>query len=375
MTPRVAISSSRPPLVAAGAGRHPASARPPTPTRPGATRSRSAWSAAAAEAPARRSSRSPTSSNVKLHAMGDLFKDHLDGCREKLAKQVRRQGRRHRRPLLHRLRRLQAGDRLGDVDLVILATPPGVPPGHIKAAIAAGKNLFCEKPVAVDGHRESGPSSSRRRGGQGRRSSPSSPEPSAATRRATSRIMKRIQATANIGDLVTARLLEPGRPLEGRPDSLDVRFRVSDSQLALLHLALGRPHLRAARPQPRRDELGDGQRHPVRCNVGMGGRQVRTAPIYGNIFDHFAVEYEYPGRDQDDPAMSPDRRTAPANVSETIVGYQGELRPSGWATAESGTWEASANTRYRFRMEHERNPYEQEHIDLIESIRSGKPAE
>src|SRR5437764_1274098 len=34
--------------------------------------------------------------------------------------------------------------------------------------------------------------------------------------------------------------------------------------------------------------------HPVAC-VGMGGRQVRTAPIYGNIFDHFAVEYEYPG--------------------------------------------------------------------------------
>ena len=37
------------------------------------------------------------------------------------------------------------------VDLVILATPPGFRPGHIKAVIEAGKNLFCEKPVAVDG--------------------------------------------------------------------------------------------------------------------------------------------------------------------------------------------------------------------------------
>src|SRR5207244_2575596 len=27
---------------------------------------------------------------------------------------------------------------------------------------------------------------------------------------------------------------------------------------------------------------------------GMGGRQVRTDPAYGNIYDHFAVEYEYP---------------------------------------------------------------------------------
>jgi predicted dehydrogenase len=33
--------------------------------------------------------------------------------------------------------------------------------------------------------------------------------------------------------------------------------------------------------------------HPVQC-MGMGGRQVRTAPEYGDVYDHFAVEYEYP---------------------------------------------------------------------------------
>src|SRR5207244_1754427 len=32
--------------------------------------------------------------------------------------------------------------------------------------------------------------------------------------------------------------------------------------------------------------------YPVRCN-GMGGRQVRTGPEFGNIYDHFAVVYEY----------------------------------------------------------------------------------
>ena len=36
-------------------------------------------------------------------------------------------------------------------DLVILATPPGFRPLHIEAAIKAGKNLFTEKPVGVDG--------------------------------------------------------------------------------------------------------------------------------------------------------------------------------------------------------------------------------
>ena len=26
----------------------------------------------------------------------------------------------------------------------------------------------------------------------------------------------------------------------------------------------------------------------------MGGRQVRTDPAYGHIFDHFTIDYEYP---------------------------------------------------------------------------------
>src|SRR5262245_52462296 len=37
------------------------------------------------------------------------------------------------------------------VDMVILATPPGFRPLHLEAAIKAGKHVFTEKPVAVDG--------------------------------------------------------------------------------------------------------------------------------------------------------------------------------------------------------------------------------
>ena len=37
-----------------------------------------------------------------------------------------------------------------DLDMVILATPPGFRPLHFEAAVNAGKSVFMEKPVAVD---------------------------------------------------------------------------------------------------------------------------------------------------------------------------------------------------------------------------------
>ena len=39
---------------------------------------------------------------------------------------------------------------LKEIDLVLLASPPGFRPQHIQAAVAAGKHIFAEKPVAVD---------------------------------------------------------------------------------------------------------------------------------------------------------------------------------------------------------------------------------
>jgi predicted dehydrogenase len=36
------------------------------------------------------------------------------------------------------------------VDVVLLATPPGFRPLHLKAAVDAGKHIFCEKPMATD---------------------------------------------------------------------------------------------------------------------------------------------------------------------------------------------------------------------------------
>src|SRR5437868_945241 len=87
---------------------------------------------------------------VKLFAMGDVFKDRLDGSRAALAKSVPDN-------LAVADERcftgLDAYEKViaSDANYIILATPPGFRPIHLAAAIAAGKNVFTEKPVAVDG--------------------------------------------------------------------------------------------------------------------------------------------------------------------------------------------------------------------------------
>jgi predicted dehydrogenase len=103
------------------------------------------------------------------------------------------------------------------------------------------------------------------------------------------------------------------------------------------------------------------QDHPVRA-VAMGGRQVRTSKDYGNIFDHFAVDFEYPKGVH----VASYCRQIPGcenNVSEQVVGTKGHWNSGGYRFSNGDS----------ARVRRERNPYEQEHIDLVESIRAGKP--
>src|SRR5438477_7949308 len=61
---------------------------------------------------------------------------------------------------------------------------------------------------------------------------------------------------------------------------------------------------------------------PARA-VGMGGRQVRTGPEFGHIFDHFAIDYEYPDNVH---VLSMCRQIdgCENSVSEAIVGTRGK---------------------------------------------------
>jgi myo-inositol 2-dehydrogenase/D-chiro-inositol 1-dehydrogenase len=87
--------------------------------------------------------------NIVLTAMGDAFEDHLKASLGELQKGY---GDKVRVDEAHQFVGLDAYQKLIDsgVDVVLLATPPAFRPIHLKAAVAAGKHVFCEKPVATD---------------------------------------------------------------------------------------------------------------------------------------------------------------------------------------------------------------------------------
>ncbi len=301
------------------------------------------------------------SSNVKLHAMGDLFQDHLDGAREKLAKFGDKVDVADDRCFVG----FDAYKKVIDsgVDLVILATPPGFRPGHIQAVIAAGKHLFCEKPVAVDG--------------PGIRTVLAAAEEAKAKNLAvvagTQRrheagyldIMKRVH-DGEIGDLITARCYWNQGGLwkvDRKPEMSDMEYQIRNW---LYYTWLSGDHITEQHVHNLDVINWALGAHPVKA-LALGGRQVRTAPIWGNVFDHFAIDYEFPGG-QHTLSMCRQIDGCDQDVSETVVGSKGES----YTNAGGHVYEIRGANKYRARGK-QRNPYEQEHIDMIESIRSGQP--
>lgn len=92
-------------------------------------------------------------SNVELWSIGEVFRDKIDSGLETLQTQFKDKKDKINVAEERKFVGLDAYQKVIDsgVDAVILATSPGFRPLHIKAAVDAGKHIFCEKPMAVDG--------------------------------------------------------------------------------------------------------------------------------------------------------------------------------------------------------------------------------
>ncbi|MBI5865135.1 MAG: Gfo/Idh/MocA family oxidoreductase, partial [Planctomycetes bacterium] len=297
--------------------------------------------------------------NVEFVALGDLFQDRLDGSRKTLNEKV---GARCKVTDGNCFTGFDAykGVLNAPIDLVILATPPGFRPIHLKAAVEAKKHVFMEKPVAVD------PIGARSVIDSAELASQQGLGIVAGTQRRHEasyiETMKRIHDGA-IGKIVAAQCYWNQEGLwvnKKQPNWSDMEWQCRNwlyfSWLSGDHIVEQHVH--------NIDVINWAlQATPVKC-VGMGGRQWRTGPEYGNIWDHFAVEYEYPGGVR---VLSMCRQTEKTStrVSEHLVGEKGMANPNGSIEGRKA-WKYEA-------PEKPVNPYVQEHADLIASIRAGKP--
>jgi myo-inositol 2-dehydrogenase/D-chiro-inositol 1-dehydrogenase len=295
---------------------------------------------------------------VEVVALHDLFQDRLDESLKRLREKHADKVKVRPETCLTGFDGYQRLCALPEVNYVILATPPGFRPLHLKAAVAAGKNVFMEKPVAVDP--------------VGVRSVIASSDlalqkglaiVAGTQRRHQARyleLMKRIHA-GDLGELVAAQCYWNQGFLwvkERRPGWSDLEWQCRNwlyfTWLSGDHIVEQHVH--------NIDVVNWAFRAlPVRC-FAMGGRQVRTGPECGNIFDHFAVEFEYPNGVR---VLSMCRQIDGTfeRVEERIVGTRGVALGSGEIKGEK-PWSFEGD---------EPNPYVVEHADLIGSIRAGTP--
>ena len=89
-------------------------------------------------------------SNIELFAMGDVFEGQLNSSLQNVTRSAGEEKVKVKPE--NKFLGLDAYRKVIDagVDVVILATPPGFRPVHLRAAIEANKHVFCEKPMATD---------------------------------------------------------------------------------------------------------------------------------------------------------------------------------------------------------------------------------
>lgn len=301
--------------------------------------------------------------NVVLTHMADIFQDRLDlsinslkklhGDKVKADKETMFVGFDGAKQVIE-----------SDVDVVILTTPPYFRPEQLEMAIEAGKHVFCEKPVAVDapGIRRVIDAAKKAKeknlslvsGFCWRYHTPKRETFSRVLDGAIGNVQSVIN-TYNTGGL-WLRDTEP----DWSPMRKKIRNWLYYNYISGDHIVEQAIHSIDMMSWA----LGDAQ--PIKA-TGTGGRQSRTGEEYGNIYDHFAIVYEYENgvkgyhfsRQQKDCSnsygveMMGDKGQC---VVDCIRGRHTIMNAEEWKYKGKGN-----------------DMYQQEHDELFASIRANKP--
>ena len=301
--------------------------------------------------------------NVVLTAMGDAFEDQLQKSLQSLKKDHADKVKVTPEKCFVGLDAYQKVIDSG-VDVVLLATPPGFRPVHLKAAIDAGKHVFCEKPMATDS--------------PGLRSVLASVK--AAKEKnlalvagfcwryegARQEFYKKIHEGA-IGDVRAIYAtyytspVKPMPPASSRPaDMGDLEWQMRN-WYNFTWLS-GDGYLEQACHSVDKLAWGFKDQSPLKA-VAVGGRQ--TPNNQGDIFDHMFVVYEFP---DDARGFVGQRQIANcySDNSDYLMGSAGFGKIQGWSAPFT---KGKENWRYKGPKT---DMYQNEHNELFASIRSGK---
>lgn len=301
--------------------------------------------------------------NVVLTAVGDIFEKQITNSLSAMEKEVG-----DKMKVEGKFVGLDAYEKVinSGVDVVVLATPPGFRPQHLKAAIDAGKHVFCEKPVATDA--------------AGVRVALAAAEEAKKKNLglgagfcwrynlAERALFERVHA-GDIGDLRVfygtyyTGPVKPMPPANTRPPGMsDLEWQLRNwynfvwlSGDGLVEQAVHAVDWMcwAFKDVP-----------PLKA-IAVGGRQI---PAHGgNIYDHFEINYEYA---EGARAFLGCRQIAGCanDNTATMYGTKGTARELGFAGMPNIRGER--NWRYSGPRP---NMYQVEHDELFASIRAGKP--
>ena len=300
--------------------------------------------------------------NVKLTAMADAFEDRLTLSLKTLSGQDDLAGKidvlaEHQFVGFDAYRQVLATD----VDVVLLTTPPQFRPLHLQAAIEAGKHVFAEKPVAVD-----------------------APGVRSVLQTCAEAKRKQLSVVSGLCLRYDAGFRETVR-------------RLHDGAIGEIHTLLANDYRGKIWVKPRQPDwtdmhwqmrnwyyftwlsgdfnveqhvhyldvgawlLGD---YPTKA-IGMGGRQVRTDAMYGNIFDHHSVTYEFASGAR----LFSNTRQQSGCKNDSAAYAQGS---QGRAQVSERLLEITTGTTWKFE-DKVKNMYQVEHDEWFAGIRQGEP--
>jgi len=296
---------------------------------------------------------------VRLVAMADVFMDRVQGKRKHLKGQKPQQvavDDDHCFDGFDGYKRV-----IESVDVVLIANAAKFHPLHMKAAIEAGKHVFVEKPHAIDPAGIKVVIAACELAKQKRLCVVSGLQ--SRYHPGYRETVKRIHDGA-IGEVVAIEenfLRAPYVLYARKPGLNEVQYQCSNqyhfSWLSGDDVPQSLVHNLDRASWVMREQA------PIKCH-GLGGRSSMFGEIYGNVFDHHSVIYQF-ANGVKMYAFCRTQERCYNEVSSILLGSKGRC--------DLLSLRITGETKWRYSGRQDASPYKIEHKELFAAIRSGRP--